>query len=123
VGVVGSAVRIDRRSDMAEVALPDDEPRPQRHQVVEGRGGAAGACAPLDPVAQADVVAAPDADRVGLALAPDNVSVPPHDLAFTRRQTTRARYPITPTSVASGAAISPLTPARRPFPFCPAHFL
>jgi hypothetical protein len=65
-GLVGSVVRVERRFDVAEVALPDDEPRPQRHQVVEGGGGAAGACAPLDPVAQADVVAAPDADRVGL---------------------------------------------------------
>jgi hypothetical protein len=69
---------------MAEVAPPDDGPRPQRRQVVEGRGGGAGACTPLDPVAQADGVAAPAADRVGLPQAPDNVSGPPHDLAFTR---------------------------------------
>jgi hypothetical protein len=47
-------------------APPNDEPRPQRRQVVEGSGGVAGACTPLDPVALADVVVAPDADRVGL---------------------------------------------------------
>ena len=47
-------------------APPNDEPRPQRRQVVEGSGGVAGACTPLDPVAQADVVVALDADRVGL---------------------------------------------------------
>ena len=51
---------------MAVLSPPDDEPRPQRRQVVEGRGGVAGACTPLDPVAQADVVVAPDADHVGL---------------------------------------------------------
>ena len=66
MGVVGSAVRVDRRFDMAEVALPDDEPRPQRRQAVEGRGGVAGAYTPLGPVARADVVVAPDAGRVGL---------------------------------------------------------
>jgi hypothetical protein len=108
-------VRVERRFDVAEAALPDNEPRPQRRQVVEGRGGVAGAYPPLGPVARAAVVAAPDADRVGLPRP--RTTCPARHTTWPSpggRRTARARYPITPTGVASGGARSPFPTAGPP---------
>jgi hypothetical protein len=83
-GSGGSVVRVDRRFDVAEVALPGDGPRPQRRQVAEGRGGVAGMHAPR-PGGTGRCRGCPRHRPHWPALAPDNVSGPPHDLAFTRR--------------------------------------